>query len=142
MLSDKQVEIFKQINGSKEPKDEKTKNDIELKCTNDKNKYGVHIRTDIRISTESISVLKHGLRLKKMHRAIKFEPKEILKTHIGFNNEKIKNARNDFEKDIFKLLNSALKFMVMIENIRNVKAQQKYSKTKNSIRLLHITIKD
>ena len=31
MLSDKQVEIHKQINGSKEPKDEKPKNDIELK---------------------------------------------------------------------------------------------------------------
>ena len=77
-----------------------------------------------------------------MHRAIKFEPKEILKTHIGFNSEKRKNARNDFEKDIFKLLNNALKFMVMIENIRNVRAQQKYSKTKNSIRILHITIKD
>ena len=30
MLSDKQVEMYKQINGSKEPKDEKTKNDIEL----------------------------------------------------------------------------------------------------------------
>ena len=135
MLSDKQVEIFKQSNGSKEPKDEKTKNDIELKCTHDKNKYGVHIRT-------VQFYLKHGLRLKKMHRAIKFEPKEILKTHIGFNNEKRKNARNDFEKDISKLLNNALKFMVMIENIRNVRAHQKYSKPKNSIRLLHITIKD
>ena len=135
MLSDKQVEIYKQINGSKEPKDEKTKNGIEPKCTNDKNKYGVHIRT-------VQFYLKHGLKLKKMHRAIKFEPKEILKTHIGFNSEKRKNARNDFEKDIFKLLNNALKFMVMIENIRNVRAQQKYSKTKNSIRLLHITIKD
>ena len=31
MLSDKQVEIYKQINESKEPKDEKTQNDIELK---------------------------------------------------------------------------------------------------------------
>ena len=31
MLSDKQVEIYKQINESKEPKDEKTKNNIELK---------------------------------------------------------------------------------------------------------------
>ena len=31
MLSDKQVEIYKQINGSKEPKDEKTENNIELK---------------------------------------------------------------------------------------------------------------
>ena len=35
---------------------------------------------------------------------------------------------------MFKLLNNALKFTVMIENIRNVRAQQKYSKTKNSIR--------
>ena len=59
-----------------------------------------------------------------MHRAIKFEPKEILKPHIEFNSEKRKNARNGFEKDMFKLLNNALKFMV-IENIRNVRAQQK-----------------
>ena len=70
-----------------------------------------------------------------MHRAIKFEPKEILKPHIAFNSEKRKNARNDFEKDIFKLLNTALKFMVMIENRGNVRAQQKQdSKTKKSIR--------
>ena len=31
MLSNKQVEIENQINGSKEPKDEKTKNETELK---------------------------------------------------------------------------------------------------------------
>ena len=43
MLSDKQVEIHKQINGSKEPKDEKTKK--LLLNLNDKNKYVVHIRT-------------------------------------------------------------------------------------------------
>ena len=93
---------------------------------NDKNMYVVHIRT-LHI------YLQHGLKLKQMHRAIKFEPKEILKPHIEFNSEKREDARNDFEKDIFKLLNNALKFMVMIENIRNVRAQ-KYSKTKNSIR--------
>ena len=64
-----------------------------------------------------------------MHRAIKIEPKEILKPHIGFSSEKRQNARNDFENDL-----DIFKFMVMIENIRNVRAQQKYSKTKNSIR--------
>ena len=42
MLSDKQVEIHKQINGSKEPKDEKPKIILNL---NDQNKYVVHIRT-------------------------------------------------------------------------------------------------
>ena len=124
MLSDRQVEIYKQINGSKEPKDEKTKKILNLK---DKKLYIVHIRT-------LQFYLKHGLKLKKMHRAIKFEPKEALRPHIGFNTEKRKNATNNFQKDIFKLLNNALTFMVMMENKRHVRAQQKYSKTKNSIR--------
>ena len=44
-----------------------------------------------------------------MHRAMIFEPKEILKQHIEFNSDKRKNTRNDFGKDIFKLLNNALK---------------------------------
>ena len=99
MLSEKQVEIYKLINGSKEPKDEKTKKLI--LNLNDKSKYVVHIRT-------LQFYLKHGLKLKKIHRAIKLEQKEILKPYIQFNTEKRKNARNDFEKDIFKLLNNAV----------------------------------
>ena len=73
MLSDKQAEIYKLINGSKEPKDEKT-NKLILNL-NDKNKYVVHIRT-------LQFYLKHGLKVKKIHRAIKFEQKEILKPYI------------------------------------------------------------
>ena len=99
MLSEKQVEIYKLINGSKEPKDEKTQKVI--LNLNDKSKYVVHIRT-------LQFYLKHGLKLKKIHRAIKFEQQEILKPYIEFNTEKRKNARNDFEKDIFKLLNNAV----------------------------------
>ena len=99
MLSEKQVDIYKLINGSKEPKDEKTKKLI--LNLNDKSQYVVHIRT-------LQFYLKHGLKLKKIHRAIKFEQKEILKPYIEFNTEKRKNARNDFEKDIFKLLNNAV----------------------------------
>ena len=76
MLSEKQVEIYKLINRSKEPKDD--------------------------------TILPYGLKLKKIHRGIKFEQKEILKPYIEFNTEKRKNARNDFEKDIFKLLNNAV----------------------------------
>ena len=73
MLSDKQAEIYQQINGRKDPKDEKTKNDIvNLK---DKKKYRVHIRT-------LQFYLKHGLKLKKMQRAINIEPKEALRPHI------------------------------------------------------------
>ena len=90
LLSEKQVEIYKLINGSKEPKDEKT-NKLVIN-SNNKKKYVVHIRT-----------LQFYLK-----RAIKFEQKEILKPYIQFNTEKRKNARNDFEKDIFKLLNNAV----------------------------------
>ena len=99
MLSEKQVEIYKLINGSKEPKDETT-NKLILNL-NDKNKYVVHIRT-------LQFYLKHGLKFKKIHRAIKFGQEEILKPYIEFNTEKRKNAWNDFEKDIFKLLNNAV----------------------------------
>ena len=63
---------------------------------NDKNKSVAHIRT-------LQFYLKHGLKLKQMHRAIKFEPKEILKPHIEFRGEKREDARNDFEKDIFNI---------------------------------------
>ena len=110
MLSEKQVEIYKIINGRKEPKDEKT-NKLILNL-NDKNKYVVHIRT-------LQFYLKHGLKLKKVHRAIKFEQKEILKPYIAFNTEKRKNARNDFEKDIFKLLNNAV-FGKTMEDKRSI----------------------
>ena len=92
MLSEKQVEIYKLINGSIEPKDEKT-NKLILNL-NDKNKYVVHIRT-------LQFYLKHGLKLKKIHRAIKFEQKEILKPYIEFNTEKRKNARKMILKRIY-----------------------------------------
>ena len=99
MLSEKQVEIYKLINGGKEPKDEKTSKLI--LNLNGKSKYVVHIRT-------LQFYLKRGLKLKKIHRAINFEKEEILKPYIEFNTEKRKNSRNDFEKDIFKLLNNAV----------------------------------
>ena len=98
MLSEKQVEIFKLLN-KVEPKDEKTSKLI--LNLNDKEKYVVHIRT-------LQFYLKHGLKLKKIHRAIKYEQKDFLKPYIEYNTEKRKNARNDFEKNNYKLLNNAV----------------------------------
>ena len=46
--------------------------------------------------------------MKKIHRAMRFERKEISKPYIGFSTSRRKNARNDSEKDIFKLLNNAV----------------------------------
>ena len=98
MLSDKQIEIYEFLN-HKKPTDEKT-NKLILNL-NDKEKYVIHIRT-------LQFYLKQGLKLKKIHRAIKFEQKEVLKPYIEFNTEKRKNARNDFEKDVYKLMNNAI----------------------------------
>ena len=52
-------------------------------------------------------VLNHGLKLKKIHRVIEFNQKEWLKLA----------AKNDFEKDLFKLMNNSV-FGKMMENLR------------------------
>ena len=77
-----------------------------------KKKYVLHI------STQKF-YLQHGLKLKKVHRAISFKQSHFLKPYIDFNTEKRKQAKNDFEKDLFKLMNNSVygKTMEMLENM-------------------------
>ena len=77
---------------------------------NNKNKYLVHIKS-------LKQALNHGLKLKRVHKIIEFNQRAWPKPYIDMNTELRKLAKDDFEKDLFKLMNNAV-FGKTMENIR------------------------
>ena len=75
-----------------------------------KKKYVVHIKS-------LKQALNHGLKLKRIHRIIEFSQKAWFKPYKDMNKELRKLAKDDFEKDLFKLMNNAV-FGKTVENIR------------------------
>ena len=61
--------------------------------------------------------LRHGLILHKVHQAIEFNQTACLAPYIDFNTQLQTKAKNDFEKDFFKLMNISV-FGKITENIR------------------------
>ena len=58
----------------------------------DKKGYAVHTKV-------LDQALKHGLKLKKVHRVIEFQQGRWMKAYIMLNTRLKKDARNEFEKD-------------------------------------------
>ena len=61
--------------------------------------------------------LNHGLILKRVYRVIQFNEEAWLKPYIGKNTDLTKGAKNDFERDFFKLMNNSV-FGKTMENVR------------------------
>ena len=62
--------------------------------------------------------VRHGMIVDKIHEIISFKQSKWLQKYINFNTQKRNKAKNDFEKDSYKLLNNAFYGKTM-ENVRN-----------------------
>ena len=95
------------------PERVKCKNGVEKLIPNlrNKTKYVIHYKA-------LIQCLKLGMKLKKIHRGIKFVESEWMKPYIDMNTKLRAKAKNNFEKDFYKLMNNAV-FGKTMENIRN-----------------------
>ena len=61
--------------------------------------------------------IRHGMIVDKVHNIISFRQSRWLEKYISFNSQKRNKAKNDFEKDFYKLLNNAFYGKTM-ENVR------------------------
>ena len=62
--------------------------------------------------------VRHGIIVDKVHNIISFKQSKKLEKYINFNTQKRNRAKNDFEKDFYKLLNNAFYGKTM-EHVRN-----------------------
>ena len=91
-----------------------------------KNNYVIHYKN-------LMQYLRLGMKLKKIHRGIKFIESDFMERYINTNTKLRSQAKNDFKKEFFKLMNNSV-FGKTMENIRNrvniklVNSEEKFKK--------------
>ena len=104
-MSDYQNNLIKEL-------DLKIPNSNKLLLTlEDKNDYVVHY-------SNLQFYLKQGMKLKRVKRVLEFEQECWMEPYIRMNTEFRKQAKNDFEKNFYKLMNNSV-FGKTMENLRN-----------------------
>ena len=84
---------------------EKLVSNLNYKC-----KYVIHIKA-------LKQAIDHGLVLERIHRSIEFKQSAWMKEYIDYNIRLRTAAKNDFEKDFYKLMKNS-RFRKTMENIR------------------------
>ena len=72
-----------------------------MQTLDDKDNYVIHFK-NLKL------YLQLGLIIKKIHRVLKFTQNDFLKSYIEKNTILRQNSKNDFEKDLFKLMNNSV----------------------------------